>query len=99
MSSRAYCLPSDVATRFCWACWEAEALLYNIKTGDTHRALPPAGWLIEHLTAGLADSPIPENEIVDLIMRRGETPPEDTLASLSALCAIGLLKQTPIADC
>lgn len=96
--STAYSLPNNISARFCWACWDAEALLYNIKTGDTHRALSPAGHIIELLNTCLVDMPVSEDAIVDLMMKRGSISPHDTLASLSALSAIGLLKQTPLAD-
>jgi len=94
-----YCLPNDLSARFRWACWDSEAVLYNIKSGDTHRALSPAGPILELLNSGLIDLPVSEQQIVDLMIKQGSISPQDTLASLSALCSIGLLKQTTLADC
>lgn len=95
----AYFLPTNIASRFSWVCWEAEALLYEIDTGNTHRAFPPAGYLIEFLNSGQPGLAIAEQQIIEIMRMRSATPPEETLASLAALSAIGLLKQTHLADC
>ncbi|MDP2879959.1 MAG: hypothetical protein Q8N89_00055 [Azonexus sp.] len=95
----AYSLPNEISAQFRWVCWDAEALLYDIETGDTHRVLSPAGHIIELLSTDLGGTTVSDHQIVDLMVKRNFTPPHDTQASLSALCSVGLLKQTPLADC
>jgi hypothetical protein len=97
--SCAYSLPNDISGQFRWVCWDADVLLYNIKTGDTHMALSPAGHIIELLSTDLSDAPVSDTQIANLLVERTSTPPHYTHASIAALYSVGLLKQTPLADC
>ena len=61
--------------------------------------LSPAGHIIELLSTDLVASPLSDTQIADLLVERTSTPPHDTQASIAALHSVGLLKQTPLADC
>jgi hypothetical protein len=97
--SCAYSLPSNVSEQFRWVCWDADVLLYNIRTGDTHMALSPAGYVIDLLSTDLSGVTVSDIQIANLLAERTSTLTRDTQASIAALCSVGFLKQTPLADC
>lgn len=93
-----YRLPNETKAQFNWVSWDGEAVLYNSLSGDTHRLILPAGYVLKLLESTPSDSSISADKLLQSLPDDCSTLFHEVEELLMALCSIGLLKKISIED-